>query len=358
LDRKLPATTRAAVYETGGKVSIRNVPIAAPGKGELLVRVLACGLCGSEALRWYADQKAPFVLGHEPVGRVEAVGAGASPADGGAPFVAGERVFVHHHAPCMHCRRCARGDYVQCDTWRATRLDPGAMSEYAIVPEASVLHDVLRVPAHLSDEHATLIEPLATVLKSIRRSGLRAGDRALIIGLGAMGMLHALAARSSGAELVLGADLVGSRLERAAAFGIDTALDVAAAPLRDQVLSRTEGEGADVVFVTPGSSAALDEAAACVARGGTIVAFTPIPPDERWAIDQNRLFFRDVSIVTSYSAGPDDTRAALALLGGGLGVAPLFTHRFTLDDAAQAYAVLKDPAAALKIVVTMDGATV
>ena len=108
-----------------------------------------------------------------------------------------------------------------------------------------------------------------------------------------------------------------------------------------------------MVFVTPGSSAALDDAAACVARGGTIVAFTPIPPEERWALDQNDLFFRDVTVVTSYSAGPDDTRAALALLGGGLAVAPLFTHHFSLEDAAQAYAVLKDPAAALKIIIRM-----
>lgn len=348
----IPQATRAAVYEGGGRVSVREVPINPPASGELLVRISACGLCGSEALRWYADKKAPFVLGHEPVGHIVACGAGAADADGQA-FRAGERVFIHHHAPCMHCRRCKRGDYVQCAAWRPTRIAPGALSEYAIVARESVLHDVLRVPSHLSDERATLVEPLATVVKSVRRSGLRKGDRVLIIGLGAMGMLHALVARHSEAELVLGADRVLSRLERATSFGIDAALDVDAGRLPDQVMAKTDGEGAEIVFVTPGSTGALDAAAACVARGGTIVAFTPIPPDDCWAIDQNDLFFRDVSIVTSYSAGPHDTRVALALLDGGLNVAPLFTHRFELAEAAKAYALLQEPDTALKILVTM-----
>jgi L-iditol 2-dehydrogenase len=350
---KLPQTTRAAVYEQGGTVSVRELAIAAPSAGELLVRITACGLCGSEALRWYADKKAPFVLGHEPVGRIVACGEDAATA-GGATFAPGERVFIHHHAPCMHCRRCKRGDYVQCATWRPTRISPGALSEYAIVQRESVLHDVLRVPADLSDEQATLIEPLGTVVKSVRRSGLRSGDRVLVIGLGAMGMLHALVARKAGAELVLGADRIAARLERAGAFGIDAAWDGTLSDLRDRVRERTGGDGAEIVFVTPGSQAALDAAAACVARGGTIVSFTPMPPQERWPIDQSELFFRDVSIVTSYSAGPGDTREALALLEGGLAVAPLFTHRFDLAAAAEAYALLQRPDAALKILVTMS----
>jgi L-iditol 2-dehydrogenase len=347
----IPTTTRAAVYESGGRIEVRDVPLTPPAHGELLVRIRACGLCASEALAWYADSKAPFVLGHEPVAVIVACGEGAQPAKDGVAFTEGERVFVHHHAPCMTCRQCRRGDYVQCATWRKTRLNPGALAQFALVPAANVLHDVLRVPESLTDDTATLVEPLATVVKSVRRSGLRTGDRVLVVGLGAMGLMHALVARERGASMVIGVDRIASRLERAKEFGVAAAIDVAGEPLRDQVLALTGGEGAEIVFVTPGSRAALQSAATCVAPGGSIVAFTPLAPKELWPIDVNDLFFKDVNIVMSYSAGPDDTREALALLSAGLAVEPLFTHRFNLEQAAQAYAMVKNPEAALKVIV-------
>jgi L-iditol 2-dehydrogenase len=198
---------------------------------------------------------------------------------------------------------------------------------------------------------ATLVEPLATVVKSVRRSGVREGDRVLIVGLGAMGMMHALVARTRGAGQIFGADRVETRLARAPLFGVDAVIDAGAGSMRDQVLAATGGEGAEIVFVTPGSRAALEDAAACLAPGGTIVAFTPLAPGETWALDMHQLFFKDARVVMSYSAGPDDTRAALELLAGGLAVEPLFTHRFGLDQAAQAYAMVKNPEAALKVVV-------
>jgi L-iditol 2-dehydrogenase len=347
----IPTTTRAAVYERGGNIAIRDMPLREPTRGELLVRLSACGLCASEALVWYADSKAPFVLGHEPVGVIAACGAQAGPAQDGPPFAVGERVFVHHHAPCMTCRRCRRGDFVQCTTWRTTKLDPGALSQFTVVPAENVRHDVLRVPDEVSDDKATLVEPLATVVKSVKRSGLRPGDRVLVVGLGAMGMMHMLVARERGASQILGADLIAARVARAREFGADAGIDISRAPLRDQVMEATGGEGAEIVFVTPGSRAALDAGAACVAPGGSLVSFTPLAPGELWPIDQNELFFKDVSIVMSYSAGPDDTRESLALLAGGLGVEPLFTHRYGLEQAAQAYAMVKDPQRSLKVVV-------
>jgi L-iditol 2-dehydrogenase len=347
----LPTVTRAAVYEGHGRVEVREMPLPSLGPGELLVKIRACGLCASETLRWYADAKAPFVLGHEPVAEIVACGPDAAPRDGGGSFRPGERVFVHHHAPCMQCRRCLRGDHVQCATWRATRLVPGGLSQYAVVPATNARHDVLRVPEGLTDEEATLVEPLATVLKSVRRSGLRRGDHVAIIGLGVMGLLHLVAARAAGAQTMIGADRVAWRLERARLLGADVVINGTQDPIPAQVRSATGGEGAEVVFVTPGSGEALQTGVECVARGGTLVAFTPTGPGERWSVDVGDLFFKDISIVTSYSAGPMDTREALTLLAKGLPVAPLFTHRFELEEAAEAYAALKDADRALKVLV-------
>ncbi|MBV8282739.1 MAG: zinc-binding dehydrogenase, partial [Candidatus Eremiobacteraeota bacterium] len=309
-------------------------------------------------LQWYADRKAPFVLGHEPVAVIEACGTGAAPmlngvagANGMLPFAPGERVFVHHHAPCMQCRRCRRRDYVQCETWRSSKLQPGAMAQFAIVPAGSVRADVLRVPDSLEDDLATLVEPLATVVKSVRRSRMRAGDRVLVIGLGTMGMLHLALARFRGAELLLGADRVPARLEAARTHGAHHAFDIERAPLHEQVAAATDGEGADVVFVCPGSIAAMQSAAQCVAPGGTIVLFTPAEATEHWPLPVHDLFFKDVSIVASYSAGPDDTREALTLLADGLPVRALVTHRFGLDGIAEAFKLVASGKDALKVIV-------
>lgn len=352
----IPATTRAAFYQPGGTISLVDIPLSEPQAGELLVRINACGLCASETLRWYADAKAPFALGHEPAAAIVACGDDARPApfDGESasrPFAVGERVFIHHHAPCMQCRRCRRGDYVQCATWRATSLRPGGMSQFAIVPHENVLHDVLRIPVGIDDHTATLIEPLATVIKSVRRSRMHSGDRVLVIGLGAMGMLHMLVARQRGAGTIFGADRVRMRLQRASSFGADAVIDVETAALDLQVAELTGGEGADIVFVTPGSAAALNDAWKCVAPGGTIVVFTPLPPGELWPLDVNKAFFADINVVTSYSAGPNDTREAVTLLLGGLPVAPLFTHRFGFNEVQEAYDTLRRTESSLKVIV-------
>jgi L-iditol 2-dehydrogenase len=140
-------------------------------------------------------------------------------------------------------------------------------------------------------------------------------------------------------------------LERAKDLGATVTIDVERRTLRDEVLEATGGDGCEIVFVTPGSRAALQAAATCVAPGGTLVIFTPLAPHELWPIDVHDLFFKDVSIVTSYSSGPDDTREALKLLTSGLAVEPLFTHRFRLDEAANAYAAMKNAEASLKVIV-------
>jgi len=348
----MTTTTRAAVYDRDGSIAIRDLPLGPPGPGELSVRIMACGICPGEVLGWYVARKAPFVLGHEPVGVIEQCGEGAAPsADGGLPFKIGERIFIHHHAPCMHCRHCERGDHVQCAAWRASKLVPGGMASRATVPAVNVCADVLRLPENIDDETATLIEPLATVVKSVRRSRLRAGDRVLVIGLGVMGLLHVALMLKRNAGLVLAADRVPARLACARRMGAHDAFDVSTGDLEERVRGATDGDGADVVIVGPGTVAAMTTAAACVARGGTIVLFTPLPANEKWPMPVHDFYFKDVTVTTSYSAGPADTREALELLKSGLDVRPLFTHRFTLDGVAEAYRLVAEARDALKVVV-------
>lgn len=312
---------RAAVLYDVDDVRIEHRPIPEIADGEVLVRTKASGICSGDVMAWYIRRKAPLVLGHEPAGIVEAT-------RGKTAFSVGDRVFVHHHAPCFSCRACTRGNYVQCATWRATKIDPGGIAEYFRVAQTN-LRDTLALPAEVNFADASLIEPLACVVKSLRRSGVRRGDRLYVIGLGVMGLMHLLAARALGAE-VYGSDFIEARrsiAERNGAIAFDPA---------DAV--RTLAEGADVVICGPGTSGAMHAAVAAAAPGGTVVMFTPFPPDEPVTVDSQRLYFGDLRVVASYSCGPDDTRAALNLVAGGTVTAEkIGADLVAIDDVPRAY---------------------
>lgn len=339
------AHTRAVVFHTPDDLRLETVPLPGVEAGGLLLRIRACGLCPGEAMDWYMARKAPLVLGHEPVGEVVQVGRAVQ------GYRPGDRVFVHHHAPCLRCAKCRRGDYVHCATWRRSRLIPGGVSEFAVAPPELVTGDTLLVPAELSDDAATFIEPLATVVKSLRRGRLRPGDRVLVIGLGVMGLLHVLLARRLNAGMVIGADRVPTRLTRARAAGADAVVDVTSERLGERVQVLTGGEGADVVIVGPGSIEAMQAAFECAGAAGTVVLFTPAEPHERWPLPVHDAYFREVSVVPSYSCGPDDTREALRHLREGLPVESLITHRLPLEEAREGYRLVREARDALKVVV-------
>ena len=334
----------ARLYDFG---DIRVEQSARPevGPTDILVRVSACGICSGDIMPWYIRRKAPLVLGHEPVGVVEEIGASVS------AFRPGDRVFVHHHAPCFECAACHRGAYVQCATWRATSLAPGGMAEYFLVSAANQ-RDTLKLPAAIGDLDGVLVEPAACVVKSLRRSGLKPGESVLIIGLGIMGMMHVKLARHLGAATVIGADLFEQRARRSRELGTDFGLAVAGDDLVDQVREVTHGAMADIVIVGPGSSRALTTGIAAAGKGATVVQFTATPPDENLMVKPHDLYFNETRLVPSYSCGPDDTREALDLVHHGvINARELVTHQFPLAQINQAYEQAQKPES-LKVVVT------
>ena len=187
------------MYHGAGRIQLEERPDPVAGPGELLVRVRACGLCGSDLMQWYQDPRAPVVLGHEPVGEVVQVGAGATVG-------LGARVFVHHHVPCMTCDLCRAGRHTLCARFRTSRIDPGGLAELIRVPAENARLDVLEVPDAVSDAAATLIEPLACVVRGQRQAGVGPGSRVAVVGAGAMGLLEIAAARAAGAVAVVAID--------------------------------------------------------------------------------------------------------------------------------------------------------
>lgn len=341
---------RAARLYAWRDVRVEEVPVPEIGAGEALVRIEACGVCGSDALTWYVDRKAadgPVVLGHEPAGVVESVGEGVENVR------VGDRVFVHHHAPCMGCAECRRGLWSNCTVWRSTSLEPGGLAEYARVPAPNLAGDTLVLPDRIDFETATFVEPLATCVRALRRRGrLETGDAVLIVGFGAMGQLMVSLAGEYGARRILGSDFVADRRDRALRRGALAAWDPAATDVADAVREATDGRGADVVVVCPGTPEAVRAGLDAAAPGGRVVCFTPFAPGVELAIEPSDLYFREVSLTHSYSCGPDETREALALLAAGrVEVETLVTHRTGLDGTAHALERAHDSGDGMKTVV-------
>ncbi len=319
-----PKRMQAAVLYDVDDIRIEERDVPAIGPGELLVQTRASGICTGDVMGWYIRRKAPLVLGHEPAGVIAAVGSDGAQHG----FKVGDRVFVHHHAPCLECRACARGDYVQCATWRKTAIVPGGLAEYFRVPAENVA-DTLRLPDSVPFADAALVEPLACVVKSLRRSGLRRGDRMHVIGLGVMGLMHALVGRHMGAD-VSGTDFLEDRRAFARGLGV-----------REMAPSEPF-DGADVVICGPGSAQALRDAIAAAAPAGTVVMFAPIEPGVALTLDPNDLYFRDIRLIASYSCGPNDTREALNLIMRRVVTAQLLgAVLYPLNETAQAYSALR-----------------
>ena len=331
---------RAAVYHGAGRIAVEERPDPVAGPGELVVRMRACGLCGSDLMSWYQDPRAPVVLGHEPVGEVVAAGAGAAVRPG-------RRVFVHHHVPCFACALCRAGRHTLCATFRETRIDPGGLAELFRVPEPNVRADVLELPEGLGDDAATLIEPLACILRGQRRAGVREGARVAVVGAGSMGLLQVQAALATGAAAVAAVEPREERRALAAAAGARVADGLGAGAVREAL----DGDLADVVLVCTHHPEAIAGALHMAGPAGVVQLFAPTEPGELVPLDLGAVFFREVDLQSTYSAGPFDTRDALAMLArGAIDASLVISHRVGLDDVAEGFRLARS-GEAVKVVV-------
>jgi L-iditol 2-dehydrogenase len=333
-------------YYSRDDIRLEEMPVPKIRAGELLVQVKACGLCGSDLMEWYTKEKAPAVLGHEPAGVVVELGEGVT------QFEVGDRVFVHHHVPCFTCHDCLRGYHTLCKTFKATHIDPGGFAEYIRVPALNAERDVLKLPSDIRFDQATLIEPVATCIRSIERAGIQMGDTVVVIGAGVAGLIHAQLARIPGAGMVVVTDFAPFRLEMARQLGADFAIDA-----REDVLAAlkglNEGRGADVVIVTAGTVPAMEQGMALAGGGATVLLFAPPPPEAALSVSPHRLLFSEITIAASYSCSPLETRRALRLLHGGrIKAEEMITHRFDLTGVGEAIHLAAQAGESLKIVIT------
>jgi len=334
---------RVAMYYRNSDVRLQEMPTPTPGPGEMLVKAMACGICGSDVLEWYRIKKAPLVLGHEMAGEIAAVGPGVQ------KYKIGQRVFVSHHVPCNTCRLCLSGHHTACETLHTTNYFPGGFAEYVRVPPINVDRGVFVLPDSVSYDDATFIEPLSCVLRGQKAIRPDPGSTILVIGSGISGLLHILAARWFGAGRIIATDVNPHRRELAKKFGAHVVLS-ATDDVPAKVREANDGRLADRVILCAGAPQAAQQALRSVERGGTVLFFAV--PTEDIAVPINSFWRNDVTMKTSYAGDPTDVTQALDLIqAGALPTRDLITHRLGLADAQKGFLLVAQASESIKVII-------
>ena len=336
---------RVAMYYNNKDIRVEEIPVPEIGAGELLVRVEASGLCGSDVMEWYRIQRAPVVLGHEVAGVVAQVGAGVE------RYREGDRVVVTHHVPCNACRYCLSGRHTVCDTLRETNFDPGGFSEFLRVPEINVDRGLFSIPDQVSFEDASFTEPLACVYRGQRRANFEPGQSVLVLGSGLAGLLHINLARALGAGRIVATDMVDFRLDAARRLGADAAFS-ATEDVPNRLREVNDGRLADLVIVSTGALPALNQALESVERGGTVLFFAPTAPGVSVSVPVNEVFFRNnATLTTTYAGAPADLTTAMEMIAAGrVQVGQMISHRLGLDQAGLGFQLTAQAADSLKVI--------
>ncbi len=337
---------RVAMYYNNRDIRVEEMPVPRIGPGELLVRVEASGICGSDVMEWYRIHRAPLVLGHEIAGEIVEVGEGVE------RYVVGDRISASHHVPCNTCYYCLTGHPTACDTLRKTNFDPGGFAEYLRLPALNVDRGVYLLPEEVSFEEATFIEPLACVLRAQQRAGIKAGKTVLVLGSGIGGLLHIHLARMLGAARVFATDVSEYRLRAAVRFGADQSFN-AGEKIPERLKEANEGKLADIILVCTGVVSAIQQALSCVERGGTILFFAPTDKDVTIPLSINELFWRnDVTLTTSYAGDRADHVTALRLIQTKrVTVKEMITHRLGLSETVKGFELVAQAHDSIKVII-------
>lgn len=336
---------RVAMYYSNSDVRLEEMPVPKIGPGEILMKVHASGICGSDLMEWYRLPKAPLVLGHEVAGEVVETGEGVR------KFAPGDRVIATHHVPCNTCRYCLRGNHSSCRTLRATHFDPGGFAEYIRLPAINVDRGVLKLPDEVSYDEASFVEPLGCVIRGQRLAGLGMADSVLVMGSGITGLLHIQLARAQGAGRIMATDVNDYRLRAALDFGADAAIDA-----RDDVASRVkeinDGGLPDMVIVCTGAASVIESAFSLTDSGGTVLFFAPSGPDVKMSVPFNDYWWSGIKTVSSYAASPEDLALALNLIRAKrVNVADMVTHRIPLAETGRGFKMVEEAHDSIKIIV-------
>ncbi|MGA7900316.1 MAG: alcohol dehydrogenase catalytic domain-containing protein [Nitrososphaeraceae archaeon] len=347
--KKLHSNMKAAFVGSRSSVVVKDIPVPKIRRGDILVQMRACGLCGSDLEKIYGKYgMRSGRLGHEPAGEIVSIGGQTN------DFRDGDRVFVHHHVSCSSCYFCLHGNSTMCSMYQQSNIDPCGLSEQFLVPQGNIERGgVLKLPSNITFEAASLIEPLACCLRAINKSRFQYGDNVAIFGAGPTGVMLAALVRSSGASNVVLIDYNQFRLDFSKKFGDFETLNAADGSLKNSINDLTEKRGVDISIVATGNPTAVRNGLQVTRKGGTIVLFGVPSKDAEMPLDLSRIYANEYCIVPSYAASEIETNLALKIIANGrLNIGGLVTHRYAIERTADAVREAHKATDTMKIVIT------
>jgi len=349
---RLPSAMHAAVYRGKDDVRLETVPILEPGRGEVLVRIHTCGICGTDLKKIATgSHSAPRIFGHETAGVIVAAGADVQ------GFNIGERVMAFHHIPCGQCYYCRHKTFAQCPVYKkvgtTAGFEPsgGGFSEYMLVRDWIVDRGLVKIPDKVSFEQASFIEPVNTCLKAIEVLNLQEDETVLVVGQGPIGIILASLAKRTGATVVT-SDLYPQRLKISESYGLRHNVAAGTQDPAVRVRELTGGRGADAVIVAVAGNSLIGPAMDAARPGGRVMLFAQTQHSEA-VFDPAAVCMDEKTLLGSYSASVDLQEKGIELVfSGELDFAKLITHRFPLSQAVDALRMAAHPAPdSMKIVV-------
>jgi L-iditol 2-dehydrogenase len=335
-------TMKLGMYFRNDDVRVQDYPVPVIGRGEVLVRVEACGVCASDTMEWYRAPQTRATgwinTGHEIAGTIAQVGADVR------NYRLADRVVVSHHFPCMNCTVCRDGNETACEFMHRKHIEPGGFSQYIRVMESGVQNGLFLLPDSMTFAQGAFVEPLGCVVRSIRKTLPIVSHTAVVIGTGLAGLLHIKVLRSMGVARIVAVDANPARLEMAVRFGAHEA-----------VLAGGEAKipQADRVYVCTGSPKASEAALECVTRGTQVMYFATAGPDMQVPLSLTKFWLMQPTVNFTYGAAPRDFREAMELIRSGtVAVDDLVTHSFGIDQIAEAFDLVANPRGnSLKVIV-------
>jgi L-iditol 2-dehydrogenase len=327
----IPKTMRAGVYREKGAVRVEEVPVPEVGDGEVLIKVAACGICGTDIKKIYQRYvEPPQILGHELAGTVVAIGRGVT------KWKLGDRVMSFHHIPCGECFYCQNRLFSQCKQYKTTGLtggftpNGGGFGEYVKAMPWVAERGIVALPDNVSFEEATFIEPINTIVKAVQKARVVAGETVLVIGCGPIGLQLLMVTKTVGARIYT-SDPVARRREKSLELGAVESFDPFGGKLVEEIRTRSGGRGADAVLVAVAHPAVVVEALATARPGGRVLLFAANDPVTKIEFPAAAVGIDEKEILGSYSAAVDIQESAGALvLEKKLPVMEIVTHRFPL----------------------------
>jgi L-iditol 2-dehydrogenase len=343
---------KAVFVKCQNSVLVDNVPPPKPNYGDIIVKMRSCGLCGSDLEKVYGQYGMGSArLGHETAGEIIQIGKAVN------GFALGDRVFIHHHVPCYLCHYCLHGDYTMCNSYQRSNIDPCGLSEQILVPEWNISRGgLIKLPVNVTYDEASLIEPLACCLRGLAKCNFQKGDDIAILGSGPAGMMHILLAKIFGAGRIFVIDVNQFRLDFANKHqDISTFNSLIDKDIIKKIQQATKDRGTDITIVATGNISAVLQSFELTRRGGRIMLFGVPPKGTNISYDLNSLYSNEQILIPSYAASEIETNQALKLIAEKrIDLNSLITHRFKINDAAQAIRCAHKADDAMKVVVITE----